>query len=617
MSNWIPNSYDVFYFNYKIVSQLTDLNKIKSSFQNVKSNFDNEYQGFLYFLEIVIIHTTYHLELLIGDKDLFDRIRWGNNTLEDPDFKKLLETNPEASFIVRLHSVRRKCSKNREKYDEKQLQETLSELNKLFLEIDLSLKNFHIIKRKKNSKTRENFVIFDHIVRNFNWFRFGPIRPEDTFDIDKEVPLHPGDILTYLMSDKQRSNYFLQDPRIERDNSHYFKGYKITLLILYTHFFPEREDYFSELFHATSDWKGLQTCYSQIMDEFNLRFDMDRQLYDLKEIAIQNSESKKQIFTLEELRKELRNREIRCFKDFYKDFNLITHYLFGADRLADCGLRSKLEIIQFDIIDSKESEKLTYYAIFNPMGGGLWDGSYWIFFKNPYGYGDPDEMKPIIDLLSDISSQPFDIKKIKISEKLIKDYYKRKDEIGQEKNRNQEIIKSSRGLLGEFLTLFYLIKRVGEENIVNIECHNNIQKTDIDVLIETKDSILIAQVKSFFYFNPAENDKIREHFRLINDNYKQRNKQILTFLVFMDYEIHDSEIVYLFEEKLKVTNELEITNQDIENQREKITQEFSRDKISVIYRIEIQKQLVNGKKTEDLVKLFNKIFNATPSTQPA
>jgi len=62
---------------------------------------------------------------------------------------------------------------------------------------------------------------------------------------------------------------------------------------------------------------------------------------------------------------------------------------------------------------------------------------------------------------------------------------------------------------------------------------------------------------------------------------------------------------------------LEITNQDIEYQREKITQEFSREKISVIYRVEIQKQLEKEKKSEDLVKLLNIIFSAIPSTQPA
>jgi hypothetical protein len=410
------------------------------------------------------------------------------------------------------------------------------------------------------------------------------------------------------MSDKQRFSYFLQDPRIEKNNSQYFKGYKDTLLILYSHFVPEKKEYFRGRFSSISDWKDLQECYSQIMDEFNLRSDIDRQLFELKEIVIQNSDSKKQILTLEELRNALRNREIRCFKDFYKDFNLVTHYLFGAVKLADSGLRSKLEIIQFDIIDSKKYEKLIYFAIFNPLGGGMWDGSYWIFFKNPYGYGDPDEMKPFVDILSKISPQSFHLKKIKISEKLIKEYYKHKDEIGQEENRNHEIIKSSRGLLGEFLTLYFLIKQLGEGNIVNIECHSSIQKTDIDVLIETKDSILIAQVKSFFYFNPTENDKIREHFKSINENYKQQNKQIKTFIVFMDYDIHDSEIAYLFDEKLKTSSVLEITNQDIEKQRKKITQEFLRDNISVKYRVEIQKQLVSEKKYGELISLFNKIF---------
>jgi hypothetical protein len=115
------------------------------------TDFVGEYYGFLYFLEIVIIQTTYHLELLIADKDLLERIRWGNNTLEDQDYKKLLLANPEASFIVRLHDIRRKFSKIREEYDEKKIQENLSEIESLYLEIDRNLKNNHTIKRIKNS----------------------------------------------------------------------------------------------------------------------------------------------------------------------------------------------------------------------------------------------------------------------------------------------------------------------------------------------------------------------------------------------------------------------------------------------------------------------------------
>ena len=151
MLNGFPNSFDIFYFNYKIVSQLTDTKKIKNYFREEGVDFVREYHGFLYFLEIVIIQTTYHLELLIADKDLLERIRWGNNTLEDQDYKKLLLANPEASFIVRLHDIRRKFSKIREEYDEKKIQENLSEIESLYLEIDRNLKNNHTIKRIKNS----------------------------------------------------------------------------------------------------------------------------------------------------------------------------------------------------------------------------------------------------------------------------------------------------------------------------------------------------------------------------------------------------------------------------------------------------------------------------------
>lgn len=609
MLNWIQNSFDIFYCNLKILSGLKNIKKIDNAFQKLGSDFANEYRGFLYFLEILIILTSYQLELLIADQDLLERIRWGYNNLNDPEFKKFLLTHKEASFLVQLHSLRRDFSTLREEYDEKKLQDKMLEINSLFFEIDLHLKEKHEIKRKVNSKKSEKLIIFDFIVRNYNWFRFGPINSDDVFDVDKEVPLHPGDLLTYLLPDKQRFSYFLHNSRIVKNNSDYFVGYKNTLLILYSLFFPENGEFIKRLFDGVSDWKGLQHAYSQIVDELDLKFDMNRQLYDLKEISIQN-ELKDQIENLEELRQTLRNREIRCFKDFNADFNIVLHYLFGAVKLSNCELRPELEVIQFDIIDSRESEKLAYYAIFNPTRGGLWDASYWIFFKSPYGYGDIDEMKSFVELLPEISSRSIRYKKIKISEKIIKDYYKQKDQSGQEKNRNQEIIKSCRGLLGEFFTLFYLIKKSSASQIVDIECHKDIKKTDIDVLIETEESIIIAQVKSFFSFDPDENRIIRNHFKQINEEYQNKNKKIIKILVCMDHEIHDSEIAFLIDEKMKKKKQFAITDHDIEDYRTIITREFAKEKITVMYRMEIQEQLKIEKGYDVLITSLNKIFSS-------
>jgi len=378
MLNWLPNSYDIFYFNYKITSELRDVKKIKDCFRKVGGKFQNDYRGSLYFLEILIIETSYQLELLIADPDLFERIRWENNALNNPDFNETLSTDQEASFIIRLKSIRRSFSTLREKYDEEEIQKKLTELNSLFAEIDSSLKKKHIVKRKRDSKKRENFVIFEHILRHFNWFKFGPINAEDAFDIDKEVPIHPGDLVSYLLSDKQRRSYFLQERRIVENDPDYLKGYKNTLTILYSQFFSEKKVFFKRLFDGVSDWIGIQDCYSQIIDELSIQPDINRQMFELKEILKQNDNLKEQIDNIEQLRQLLRNREIRCFKNFYKDFSLVTQYLFGAVRLCN-NFKSNLEIIQFDIFDFKESEKLAYYAVFNPIGGASWDASYWIF----------------------------------------------------------------------------------------------------------------------------------------------------------------------------------------------------------------------------------------------
>ena len=220
-------------------------------------------------------------------------------------------------------------------------------------------------------------------------------------------------------------------------------------------------------------------------------------------------------------------------------------------------------------------------------------------------------MKPIIEELHHFSSQPISLKKKKISEKLLKEYYLQKDEWGREKNQNLEIIKSSRGLLGEFFTLFYLIKKYDVRKIVDIDCHCDIKTTDIDVLIETDDSIIVAQVKSFFYFNSEENKRIKDYFKQISVKYQFKNKKIIKIIVFMDTGIHKSEEHFLICKTMEERNECTGFSIDLESEREDITNDFSKENIDVIYRIEIQEQLKRDKKYRNLIESLNKIFPTT------
>lgn len=609
MLKFIPNLYDIFYFNFKIVEQFSDVKKIRKEFQKNNASFEKEYYGLLYFLELIIIQTSYQLELLIADPDLLDRIRWGNDDPNNQEYKKFLSSNQEASLIAQLNSFLRKLSVLREKFDENDLQAELSDLNRLFLEIDRSLKKKHSIKAKKTFRINESLVIFDHILRDFHWFKFGVVNPKDAFDIDKEVPLHPGYILSYTLSDKKRSGYFLQDYRIKNHNSAYFNGYKTTLLILYCHFIPEYKIFFRRLFDGCSDWTGLQLYYGQIIDEMNLKPDLIRQLFDVKESVKMSEEIPDEVNNIEKLKEVLRNREIRCFKDFYQDWALIAQYLFGAVEQSNENLRAILEIIQFDIINPKKSKKLAYYAIFNPTRGASWDASYWILFRSPYGWGDPDEMQRIIIEIQKKSIEPIRFRKTKISENLIKEYYLLKDELAQKENQSREIIKSCRGLLGEFLTQFYLIKKYDIKQIIDVECHIEDHNTDIDALIETEEKIIIAQVKSFFYFNPEETKKVRDYFKHVTKHYQLKNKTILKILIFMDWKIHESEIEFLLNEKFCEMNEgFCVDSDDIEDKRQQITNEFTKEQIEIVYRKDIQDYFKTDRKYASLLDTLNKIF---------
>ena len=125
-----PSVYDYFYYDYRIINCLCELEYIKNLFNRFNSNIGEGYCGYLYLLELSIMNIINRLELIVGDRDVFELIRWGDVTINNDDFKKIIQSHPEGEYIIFLNSIRRSFSKLRfdKRYNEREIIPKLYEL---------------------------------------------------------------------------------------------------------------------------------------------------------------------------------------------------------------------------------------------------------------------------------------------------------------------------------------------------------------------------------------------------------------------------------------------------------------------------------------------------------
>ncbi|MEA2075265.1 MAG: hypothetical protein U9O85_05980 [Euryarchaeota archaeon] len=94
------------------------------------------------------------------------------------------------------------------------------------------------------------------------------------------------------------------------------------------------------------------------------------------------------------------------------------------------------------------------------------------------------------------------------------------------KKIQDERSKACKGLLGEFLAGFYLIKEENIANLTKLDFHRDLKSTDIDVIGETEDSVIIFQVKTNLSFNSEEHEKILENFSKVLESIETKDKKI-------------------------------------------------------------------------------------------
>lgn len=135
-----------------------------------------------------------------------------------------------------------------------------------------------------------------------------------------------------------------------------------------------------------------------------------------------------------------------------------------------------------------------------------------------------------------ISFNSYDIK-----DNLLIGKYIEKNDLETNIKQNQKVrFDECIGLLGEFLAGFFLLKEENITNLSRVDFHRDIESTDIDVIGETENRIIIFQAKASMSFDSSEHKKILDNFSTISDNIKKGNKTIRKILFILNYSIPES-----------------------------------------------------------------------------
>ena len=529
----LPSLYDYFYYDFWILNLLCKFKDIKDFFSEHGENIKDNYWGYLYLTEISIINIVGHMESFIGDDNLNSLIEWGNISLENETLMQKIKNTPEIDYILHLLEIRKQFStlRFRECYDEKSITKQMNDLLDLLKKINDYFVSRYNISKLQVEEVEEKRVILNWILNNYNYIEVKPSKE----DYNNLISLWPGRLFFSLMPKNMIKSYNLQNPKIKAREKNYLKGYTLALYYLYYNLLPQINKFEKNLLYVTN-WRELHQRSAKIFKNIVRGHDIYIRLFNIKLEKNEKIFRKKKIKSYKELMLVLKGRKVRVIKDRFSgdDPNseaLFMYIFWGAINMYRYSFRNKPEIIEFKQAYENEDWVEYSYAIYIPVSEAFGDSSHWLIFKRlcvESGYEPIDSFKEMINSYIKLykDKKMLSFHKYEIEGDLLEKYMERNDYSYVTKKRKDEELKGCKGLLGEFLAGFYLVKKEDIKNIIRLDFHRDVKNTDIDAVVETKDRIIIMQVKSSFYFEKNECEDIIKYFNKVISSINVKNKKI-------------------------------------------------------------------------------------------
>lgn len=550
--SWLDSAY----FQGKFIIKLANIDNFKSFLAEEKVEYQNSLKGYLYLIETSVNTLIHSIEFLIQDQKLYDLVHWGDITSKQI-IKEVKIKSKDVQFINGLESLRDKLKEIRIGKSKKEPKEYLIILTKKCEDItSYYLKNLKYEINKTNQSKEDLFFLFD-LLNNQNHFE-GDVK----FNVGNEVqestviPLYPAGSWYYQMSGKTSSDNHLQNPTIKQYEKEYVNGYKLGLIFIYKYISITKE--FLEKLRNSENWEGIHHVGARIADKlfedkstqfignkiFDVKYDMRFKKNDLKNIK----DPKQLIYVFG-------NRGVKVH-NYDTSYNPFENH-FAAEPILYSLIKSninsedKTEIIEF-IVKDKYGERKYSYAVYVFYAGTIWNGSYWLLFKDIAIENDwetESDTKMFIRGIIKRFKSSFKYQKYEVDEKIFERYIRENDNEYSKKIKEYNIIKNSNSLLIELIAVYYHLKYANKK-ILWLDWGFELEKnhTEVDSLIVLEDEIIITQAK---YSLNKPLSKISEHFQNIENllpsylkkkNINTQGKKIRNTLFLFSKELSEEQL---------------------------------------------------------------------------
>lgn len=619
---WLDN----LYCDKKIIERLADFDNFKN-FVIEKTGGVPDLKGYLFLAEITINSIINDTEFLI-DGDLYNILHWGEPDERRDEVREILKgNNKEIVFIRELEELRGELAKLRmNNINEDELKKAF---NKILSKVN-EVNDFYFkkIKYKINPKGKsgENWHIVNNLfcIKNYVESSFDLVDEEGESEIK---PLFiPGSHYTAMTSQTSK-NYHLQNPKTNEEV--YVPSYSLGLAWLYSEYISN-ELLISNMI-GSKKWEEMHHNGARLNEYFESEFkkkhnvegwvpDIFKENYSCK---TQKQIKKNTLDNIGELRVILRDREVRTIDELHEgDYTVVRSImellLHGLSFYSDS--KNKMEIVELKT-EYNNGEEIKYsYAIFLPVGGGLWNASEWLFFDEisvENSWEKTCYFKEKLYLIMKARKEKVNFKSYTIKKEDIIRYRKRHDIAFRRRLGEIEQMKTSEGLLVELFAFFYYLKK-NKNKIDDFGWHvdpTNNNKTDLDAYFITDSNAEIIQAKKSLNitnprldapmeeiekedFDPMKHLKFEEDLKEIYEHFDKAEK------ILLDKAKNESKNINLIEKKLFV---FEKGFEDEGWLLKELKKELKKKGIELIYFEEVEKDREIFSK--DLIDKINTAFD--------
>lgn len=529
-----PSVYDDFYYFKCILEKILDIARVNKFFDKCSIDFKVNVYGYLYFVELLLIQIIGQIELLIGNEELKEFVRWGGKDLSSRQIQEL-KSNIMFSYIFKLNKFRKQFSKIRFKdnikYDDIQkIKEWAREIKSQIAELNAHIIKVYEVKKIQGKETHERSSIL-YWINDFNFIKIygGDSGTALEFIIEKSpeppLPNFPGQPFFYLMPKQTKVNYYLQNQRIKKKNSEYLTGYKFCLLFLYLDVLEHDKRFLIKSFNGINSWMELNALAHVIYDNHISGKFRGEAIFLIDESKIKSTENPQKISYVnkkDQFETIFRGRDVKVIdKNFmYDDYaqNWFLHIFFGT--------LSRNEFARFHNSDNKpeiiEFRQLCgiftiySYAVYFPKHGAISDSSHWIIFDELDSESPFNKKlyfrRQFLELLEDVK-EVINFKSIVVEGYILNEYLTNKDSRIKKNKLLEGKLSHSIGFISEFLSFLYVNRKY---NAQLIDFHKDFEDTDIDVLAETEGGCILIEAKQHLSFDKNElKNKVINHLSKI------------------------------------------------------------------------------------------------------